>query len=340
MMDATVAEQQIEYPTDIKLLNEGRQQLERMIEKGCREAELAMPRMYRRIARKQYLNIAWKKNKRIKEIRRGIRQQLQYVKRDLKYINGLIEQDAVFKKSLKKRDWGLMRVIHEMHRQQAEMYKKKEQKIPDRIVSIYQPHVRPMPRGKDRASTEFGSKQLVLLKDGYTHVEKLSWDNYNEGSMLIESVETHKRLFGSYPERVLADQLFGTRENRRFMKEKESRYVGKPLGRPSPENKKQKRLLQKEMPERNAIEGKFGQGKNAYGLAKIKARLKDTAESWVMSIYFVMNLLKLATGSFLSALQIFCLLLAEAMMMTKTNSPKALSTSWSTKQNKWTGLYK
>ncbi|OMP74547.1 transposase [[Flexibacter] sp. ATCC 35208] len=131
--------------------------------------------------------------------------------------------------------------------------------------------------------------------------------------MLIESLETHKRLFGCYPERVLADQLFGTHENRRFMKEKGIRYVGRPLGRPLPDSKQQKRLLQKEMPERNAIEGKFGQGKNAYGLGKIKARLKDTAESWEMSIYFVMNLLKLAAGSLLSARQIFYWLLADSM---------------------------
>ncbi|WPV64467.1 IS5 family transposase [Chitinophaga sp. LS1] len=323
MLDATVSEQQIEYPTDIKLLNEGRRQLEGMIERGCQAAELVMPRMYRKIARKQYLNIAKKKNKSKRDIRRGIRQQLQYVKRDLKYINWLIESDATFKETLKMKDWTLIQVIQEMYRQQAEMYKKREQKMSDRIVSIYQPHVRPMPRGKDRVSTEFGSKQLVMLKDGYTHIEKLSWDNYNEGGLLIASLETYKRLFGCYPERVLADQLFGTRENRRFMKEKGIRYVGKPLGRPSPESKQQKRLLQKEMPERNAIEGKFGQGKNAYGLGKIKARLKDTAESWVMSIYFVMNLLKLAAGSLLSALQIYYWLVTEGYLTIMVNSPDA-----------------
>ncbi len=143
------------------------------------------------------------KNKSKRDIRRGIRQQLQYVKRDLKYINWLIETDATFKETLTRKDWTLIQVIQEMYRQQAEMYKKREQKITDRIVSIYQPYVRPMPRGKDRVSTEFGSKQLVLLKDGYTHIENLSWNNYNEGGLLIDSLETYKRLFGCYPERVL-----------------------------------------------------------------------------------------------------------------------------------------
>lgn len=304
LIDATVAEQQIEYPTDIKLLNEAREQLERMIDKVCQAAGLDLPRMYKQVARKKYLLIAKKKCKSKREIRRGIRQQLQYVKRDLKYINSLIEQQAISKSVLKKRDWKLIQVISELHRQQAAMYKKKEQKIEDRIVSIYQPHVRPMPRGKDRVSTEFGSKQLVMLKDGYTHVSMIAWDNYNEGPLLKESLEKYKQLYGCYPEKVLGDQLFGNRENRRFMKEQGIRYVGKPLGRPTRTSKKEKRSLQKEMAQRNPIEGKFGQGKNAYGLAKIRARLKETSESWVLSIYFIMNLLKLAEASFLSAVKI------------------------------------
>ena len=51
---------------------------------------------------------------------------------------------------------------------------------------------------------------------------------------------------------------------------------------------------------RNEIEGKFGQGKNGYGLQKVKARMKETSESWIMSIYFIMNLLKLSERALLS----------------------------------------
>jgi hypothetical protein len=61
--------------------------------------------------------------------------------------------------------------------------------------------------------------------------------------------------------------------------------------------------LQKEMAGRNAIEAKFGQGKNAYGLQKIKATVKATSESWIMSIYFIMNLVKLSERIFLCLLK-------------------------------------
>jgi len=305
LLDATVAEQQIEYPTDLKLLNEGRQQLERIIAKGCKALDIAQPRMYKQTARKKYLNIAKKKRKTKNQIRNGIRQQLQYVKRDLGYVNDMVEKHSSLP-ALNKRDWQLLRVIAELWRQQNQMYQNKVHSIEDRIVSIYQPHVRPIPRGKDKATTEFGSKQLVMQKDGYTHVYKIGWDNYNEAILLERSVEAYKSIYGCYPAAVSADRIFGNRTNRTYLKEKGIRFIGKALGRPAALSNKEKKGLQKEMAGRNAIEGKFGQGKNAYGLAKIKARLKNTSESWIMAIYFVMNLLKLAQASFLSFLVWFC----------------------------------
>jgi transposase, IS5 family len=298
MIDATVAEQQIEYPTDLKLLNESRQQLERMIKQLCNQGDLAMLRTYKRKARRQYLVIVKKKNKTKKEIRKGLRQQLQYVKRDLGYVNTLLEKHIALRYVLDKRDWKLIRVIQEIYRQQQEMYDQNKHSIADRIVSIYQPHVRPMPRGKDKASVEFGSKQLVMYKDGYTHVYTIGWDNFNEGTCLQQCVEYYRQAYNCYPQSVSVDKLFGTQENRKYLKEHGIRFVGKALGRPKKMEARQKRILEKEMAQRNLIEGKFGQGKTAYGLQKIKARLKDTSESWIMSIYFVMNLLRLVEDFF------------------------------------------
>ncbi len=303
LLDATVAEQQIEYPTDLKLLNESREQLERMIEQVCKQGKLHQPRMYKNKAPQQYLTIAKKKKKTKKDIRKGLRSQLQYVSRDIKYVNKLLEQHGALKLSLNKRDWKLLQVIHEVYRQQREMFTEDKRTIEHRIVSLYQPHVRPMPRGKDRVHTEFGSKQLVMLKDGYTHVQTISWDNFNEGTRLIESVEAYKEIYGCYPEKVSADAIFGNKVNREYLKQKAIRFVGKQLGRPPKISSAEKRKQQKEMAGRNEIEGKFGQGKNSYGLQKIKARMKATSESWIMSIYFIMNLVKLSERIFLCLLK-------------------------------------
>ena len=93
---------------------------------------------------------------------------------------------------------------------------------------------------------------------------------------------------GCYPREVLADKIYCTRSNRLALKEKGIKLLAKPLGRPS--------VLHNHVSpgERNPIEGKFGQAKTAYGLNRIKARLRTTSESWIASIILVLNLVKLA----------------------------------------------
>ena len=139
--------------------------------------------------------------------------------------------------------------------------------IADRIVSLHQPHVRPIPRGKTNASTEFGAKIEVSLVNGFAFLDELSWDAFNEGSHLLSYVENHKKRFGYYPKEVLADAIFSSRVNRNKMKELGIKLIAKPLGRPSKSAVKE----YIRPGERNPIEGKFGQGKAAYGLGCIKA---------------------------------------------------------------------
>ncbi len=114
-------------------------------------------------------------------------------------------------------------------------------------------------------------------------------------------IDNYKRRFGYYPKEVLADGIFSSRENRKKLKELGIKLLAKLLGRPS-------KTAVKEYVrpgERNPIEGKFGQGKTAYGLGCIKARLKTTSQSWIASIILVLNLVKLA------GLNLYCLCLEE-----------------------------
>ena len=82
-----------------------------------------------------------------------------------------------------------MTTVRELIGQQTTMYKMKNHRIADRIVSIYQPHVRPIVRGKAGAAVEFGAKVAISLEKGFCRIEKLSWDPYNEAATLIESVD-------------------------------------------------------------------------------------------------------------------------------------------------------
>jgi SAM-dependent methyltransferase len=109
-------------------------------------------------------------------------------------------------------------VIQHLLEQQETMYKKKSHQVEDRIVSIHQPHVRPIVRGKAKAKTEFGAKINISLLDGYARVDHFHWDAFNEGQDLQAQVERFRKLTGKYPELVQVDKIYLTRENRRFLK--------------------------------------------------------------------------------------------------------------------------
>ena len=289
LFDATACPQDIAYPTDLGLLSEAREKSEELIDEiYCLTLHLKKPRTYRQEARKEFLKVAQKRNKKQSAIRKAIGKQLRYLARNLKSIDKLLDKyDKCF--PLDPHQQKYLMVIHTLYHQQKEMFDAKKHTVEDRIVSIHQPHVRPIVRGKTNAKVEFGAKIHISLVDGFAFLDELSWDAFNEGSHMMAYVEQYRRRFGYYPKEVLADQIYCNRKNRKELKEKGIRLVAKPLGRPPAVKKEHLRPG-----ERNPIEGKFGQAKTAYGLANIKARLKNTSESWIACIFLVLNLVKLA----------------------------------------------
>jgi len=315
ILDATVAPQQIRFPTDISLLNEAREISEKIIDTLYPNSTLKKkPRTYRQRARKDFLALVKQRKPRVKVRRKAIRKQLNYLKRNLKHIEALWEDVCLplslpcslkhYQQTPKRLSASLLNklwVIQHLYQQQQVMFDTKTQRHDDRIISIHQPHVRPIIRGKPNRSAEFGAKLNVSLNgEGIACLDEVRWDAFNEGQDLIQQVEYYKKRHGHYPEVVLADPIYGSRVNRKYLKEKDIRYGGKPLGRPKKCTETNKEQLAKEKQQRKEdyqqripIEGKFGQGKNGYGLNLIKAKTRKTSESWIAAIFFVMNLLAL-----------------------------------------------
>lgn len=302
IVDATVAEQAIRYPTDLSLLNEAREISEHIIDKLYPKTDLKKkPRSYRQKARKAYLAIVKCRRPGKKKYRQGNKQQLQYLRRNLSNIEKMLESLPEMAIPLPYRLLRQYWIIQHLHAQQDDMYKNKTRRCDDRIVSISQPYVRPIIRGKLNKPVEFGAKLSVSLSgEGIACVDQLRWGAYHEGNDLKSQVEAYKKRHGVYPEKVLADPLYGTRENRDYLKEKGIHYAGKPLGRPKKVTEENKEQLKQEKKKRHAdylqripIEGKFGQGTNGYSLNRIQAKTARTAQAWIRSIFLVMNLLVL-----------------------------------------------
>ena len=259
ILDATVAPSDIKYPTDLGLLNLARKITEKLIDKLYKPLKGFLekkPRTDRTKARKSYLKVAKKKRTTNKERRWAIRQQLRYVRRNLGYLKDLIKKGNS-KDILTKKEQENLETIEKLYEQQKWMYENKKRSIEERIVSIEQPYIRPIVRGKAGSSVEFGAKISVSEIEGYVFLDELNWENYNESKYLIEEVEKYYEYLGYYPESIHVDKIYRTKKNRKYCKEKGIRMSGPALGRPKKRiEKKEKEQARKDEKIRSRIEGK------------------------------------------------------------------------------------
>ncbi len=292
-IDASVSDQYIRYPNDVSLVNEARVKTEVIIDmlfELLRDKMPVKPRTYRRQAHKRYLAEAKKKSSSAAERRKTLRYLLNCVERNLGHINTMLDMTGESGFPLEHKYQRQLWIIHTLYTQQRGLYDKRETRCDDRIVSISQPHVRPIVRGKKGKRVEFGAKLGLSLFDGYLTHQTVSWDAYNESSDLKKQAEAYRLLTGAYPELIQCDKIYHTNTNRTWCRENGIRITATPKG-PKPElTAYQKRKKRKEHNERNHIEGRIGNAKQALTLNQIKAKLQKTSETWIAATLFVLNL--------------------------------------------------
>jgi hypothetical protein len=142
----------------------------------------------------------------------------------------------------------------------------------------------------------------VSVVDGVSFVDRISWDAYNESVDLVQQIDAYRRRFGHDPASVHVDQIYRTRENRRYCASKGIRLSGPPLGRPrrvseatAEQVKQDHQQTRDDATARMAIEGKFGQGKRRFGLGRLRAKLALTSVTMIHVSFLVMNLEHLLT---------------------------------------------
>ncbi len=196
ILDASCAPQDIQYPTDVRLLHEARQKLEAMMDTLQTGRTSEKPRNYRQKANREYNRFNRNRRPTKKQIRAALRKQLQYVARDLRLVS-LMQQDSSV--TLSEQELRYLDTIARLYEQQKMMYDRRSRRCDDRIVSLHQPWVRPIVRGKANVATEFGAKLTATVVDGFAEVMSLSWDAYNESQDLGKAAEQYKERNGCFP---------------------------------------------------------------------------------------------------------------------------------------------
>ncbi|MFZ2258841.1 MAG: transposase, partial [Clostridiaceae bacterium] len=234
------------------------------------------------------LTMVRKKRKTAKEIHKGIRKQLQYLERNFKSIDVLLEKGKTLIPKWQKR----LGIILTVFEQQKYMFDNRTHSVENRIVSLSQPHLRPIVRGKIKAPVEFGAKLDISVCNGYVRLEKQSFEAYNEATTLKSVIERFKVRTGKYPERILADKIYRNRDNLTYCKERGIRLSGLALGRPKKNERPDRKQDYKDICERVEVERKFSFAKLNCGLGRIYTRLAETTESVIAISFLVVNLKK------------------------------------------------
>lgn len=294
IIDASCAPADIAYPTDLELCDRARRWTEIILDHYWKECGAAdgngnKPRTYRKTARRRFLKLNKRRRKPAKKIRAELRYQLNCIRRNLGYIGKYVELYGMG--MLRGIETERLLTIQRFEKQQRYMLENRIHSVDDRIVSLSQPWVRPIVRGKSKAPTEFGAKISISVVNGYTFIDKISFDAYNEGDHdeFEAVVERYHERFGYYPERILADKIYRSRKNRGLCKRHGIRLSGPRLGKPGKNHMEEIRQELKETGERNAVEGKFGNGKRKLGLGLIMAKLKETTGNMISMDIFILN---------------------------------------------------
>lgn len=286
--DATISPSNIRYPQDFSLTNEAREKLEATIDRLHKSYHpWKKPRTYRRTARQEYLELSKSKKKTVKKIRSYLRRDLERIRRDVEYIEEYREAGY----ELTVSELSLYETIKELYRQQKYMFDHKTHTVENRIVSLSQPYIRPIVRGKAKTPVEFGAKYDISIdENGHARLEKINFDPYNESTIFIDAIERYHTRTGHYPKRVLVDKIYRTRENLRFCKDKHIEISGPKLGRPAEGTPKSSKDEKQDEKDRIEVERFFSLDKRRNGAGLIMTKLSDTTLNTIALTVLVTNL--------------------------------------------------
>ena len=283
--DATCYESEMRYPTDQKLLWECCEKAYSIMCTACQRLGINRPRTKYLDVEKANLTYAKQRKHNKSQQRRITRRLIKLLGKVLVEIRKLCrEHDG--EDVLTGKEKTAIEIITKVYRQQRNHFENDNprESIPDRIVSISKPYVRPIVRGKEAKNVEFGAKCNNILVDGISFIEKLSFNAFNEGTRLEHCIKMHKRLFNVDAKKIGGDTGYAGTANRNLCKEMgiQTSFVNR--GRPAAE-KQEKDYIRQELARvrATAMEGSFGTQKEHYAMRRIKARKKKTE---ILDIFF------------------------------------------------------
>jgi hypothetical protein len=278
--DATCYESGIRFPTDVKLLWECCEKVYAIMQRERKLLRMRKSRCNFERKKKMFLHYQKMRKKSRRKEKKLRKQLLKFLSRLMNLYNDFSVKHKIILSNRKDHRLKVIAKVYEQQHQKA--YGAKDEKIKDRIVSLYKPYVRPIVRGKEVKPVEFGAKVNKLQVDGISFIEHLSFDNFNETTRYAEGIFLQRKLFGRCTHQS-ADAIYATNKNRTYANSQNIQTNFVPKGKQKQEHLEQaaqmRSILNRERS--TVLEGSFGNEKNHYLLQKSKARTQNTDICWI-----------------------------------------------------------
>jgi hypothetical protein len=278
LMDATCYESHLRYPTAVKLLWESIEQVYSLTQQKRTRLKLRSSRSNYARHKKSFMQYQRSRKKTKRKEKKLRKQLLKYLLRLLQGLDSLQNKQQF---NYSKKEKRMLNTITTIYEQQHALLYGNNEKISHRIVSISKPYIRPIVRGKEIKPVEFGAKVHKVQVNGISFIEYLSYEAFNEGTRLKQTVAFHQKHFGKLSQ-LGADAIYATNENRRYCSKLgiATSFIAKGNdGKLSDQKKAMRSALS--VVRGTVLEGSFGNEKNHYLLNKVKAKTQVTEIAWI-----------------------------------------------------------
>lgn len=284
--DTTCVPANITYPTDSKLLSKTWEQLTNTLKK-IRGAGTKLIIRGKRKVKSAIRSFNLKRKKTRHEI---AKMNTFLMKAGKKLVRHLEEHLVGVREDIRAASEEVLSRARMILEQQKVLSCMKVRRIGNRIVSFHEQTIRPIFRGKEKQSTEFGPKvALSVIGGALVQTTKLENHNFSDTEMIDTAIRTHQRTFARLPSEINADRGAHAPRNHDQLKEAGIldgiQYRGKiPKHIDLPPPKSRKRMQR----QRSIVEGKIGTFKTRYQGDRNRYANKN-AHCWVSFGFITMN---------------------------------------------------
>ena len=313
-IDTTVVETNVHYPTDSTLLQDGVRVLTRAMQRADQVTSVGTGRVRHRLLSVTRLGLAISRQartpktrdamirsyRRLMAITRAVlRDAATMIRRTGQQLRAATETAAHHLRRAQQQVQQMRPLVHRVLAQTRARLFGGDTHVPDKVLSMFEPHTEAIRKGKLAKPTEFG--KLVTIQEAEHQIItafEVHAKRPADSTLWIPALDRHRQIFQRAPHLATGDRGFTSARNERAATERGVRRVVLPAqGRKSPERRayERQRWFRRGQRWRTGCEGRISVLKRRHGLRRCRYRGDDGIHRWVGLGVIADNLINIGT---------------------------------------------